>query len=108
MSKNQNVETEVVEEQIVTADGNPVEVIEKEGFGKKALNFVKKNGKKIAIGAVGVGLAVGGFILGASKKRSSDVVVNVDGLEIVDLDDPAHYEDVASAEVIADDDVTNE
>lgn len=107
MSKNQNVEvTEVVEEQIVTADGNPVEVIEKEGFGKKALKFVKKNGKKIAIGAAGVGLAVGGFILGASKKRSSNA--DVDGLEFIDLDDPAHYEDVASAEVIADDDVTNE
>lgn len=99
MSKNQNVETEVVEEQIVTAEGNPVEVIEKEGFGKKALKFVKKNGKKIAIGAVGVGLAVGGFILGA-KKRSSDV--DVDGLEFIDLDDPEHYED-SSAEVIADD-----
>ena len=104
MSKNQNVETEVVEEQIVTADGNPVEVIEKEGFGKKALKFVKKNGKKIAIGAAGVGLAVGGFILGASKKRSSDAA----DLEFIDLDDPAHYEDVTSAEVIADDDVTNE
>lgn len=99
MSKNQNVETEVVEEQIVTAEGAPVEVIEKEGFGKKALKFVKKNGKKIAIGAVGVGLAVGGFILGA-KKRSSDV--DVDGLEFIDLDDPAHYED-DTAEVIADD-----
>lgn len=99
MSKNQNVETEVVEEQIVTAEGAPVEVIEKEGFGKKALKFVKKNGKKIAIGAVGVGLAVGGFILG-SKKRSSDV--DVDGLEFIDLDDPAHYED-DTAEVIADD-----
>ena len=105
MSKNQNVETEVVEEQIVTAEGAPVEVIEKEGFGKKALKFVKKNGKKIAIGAVGVGLAVGGFILGSSKKRSSDA--DVDGLEFIDLDDPEHYED-SSAEVIADDDVTNE
>lgn len=100
MSKNQNVETEVVEEQIVTAEGAPVEVIEKEGFGKKALSFVKKNGKKIAIGAVGVGLAVGGFVLGA-KKRSSDV--DVDGLEFIDLDDPAHYDDGTSADVIADD-----
>ena len=102
MSKNQNVETEVVEEQnLVTAEGASVEVIEKEGFGKKTLKFVKKNGKKIANGAAGVALAVGGFILGSSKKRSSDI--DVDGLEIVDLDDPAHYEDVTSAEVIADD-----
>lgn len=99
MSKNQNVETEVVEEQIVTADGAPVEVIEKEGFGKKTLKFVKKNGKKIAIVAGGVILTVGGYILGSSKKRSSDVA----DLEFIDLDDPAHYEDGTSAEVIADD-----
>ena len=101
MSKNQNVEvTEVVEEQIVTAEGAPVEVIEKEGFGKKALKFVKKNGKKIAIGAAGVGLAIGGFVLGSMKRSSG---VDVDGLELIDLDDPAHYEDETSAEVIADD-----
>ena len=106
MSKNQNVETEVVEEQIVTAEGAPVEVIEKEGFGKKALKFVKKNGKKIAVVAAAIAIGGAGYLFGASKKRSSDV--DVDGLEIVDLDDPAHYEDVTSAEVIADDDVTNE
>lgn len=105
MSKNQNVETDVVEEQIITAEGAPVEVIEKEGFGKKTLKFVKKNGKEIAIVVGGIALAIGGYIFG-SKKRSSDV--DVDGLEFIDLDDPAHYEDVTSAEVIADDDVTNE
>ena len=104
MSKNQNVEvTEVVEEQIVTADGAPVEVIEKEGFGKKVLKFMKKNGKKIAIGAAGVGLAIGGYVLGSSKKGSSDAA----NFEIIDLDDPQHYDDEASAEVIADDEVTN-
>lgn len=63
---NENMKNEVIEEV------NEVEEIEetKEGFLTKAKGFVKRNGKKIAIGAVGiVGL---GLAYGLGKKSSED------------------------------------
>lgn len=83
---NENIKNEVIEE---------VELVEetvetKEGFLTKAKSFVKRNGKKIAIGAVSVvGLGVA-YALG--KKSSGDSeefeIDDVDGdLIEIEIDD---------------------
>lgn len=76
--KNEVIEVEEIEETTET----------KEGFLTKAKGFVKKNGKKIAVGAVtivGLGLAYG---LG---KKSSE--------ETAEPEDEIEYDDVVFEEV---------
>lgn len=66
----------------VTVDEVIEEVVEtKEGFLTKAKSFVKRNGKKIAIGAVSVvGLGVA-YALGKNSSEGSEVFEdeNIDG-----------------------------
>lgn len=87
---NENKMNEVIEE---------VETIEettetKEGFLTKAKGFVKKNGKKIAVGAVGiVGL---GLAYAIGKKSSEETEISE---EIECEDDDPELESITESEV---------
>lgn len=87
---NENKKNEVIEE---------VETIEettetKEGFLTKAKGFVKKNGKKIAVGAVGiVGL---GLAYAMGKKSSNETEISE---EIECEDDDPELESITESEV---------
>ena len=95
MKSNQN-ETNDVKDVVVTPEGNAVEVVEKEGFGKKALGFVKKHGKKIVVGAGLVTATVVGYLLGSKKGSNSG------DLEFIDLDAVCSDEDDVDVDVSED------
>ena len=96
MAKNvEVVEEVVVDDQLTTAEGASVEVIEKESFGKKALNFAKKNWKKAVVGAIGIGAAIGGYALGKKSNAST-------GIELIDLDDASIGDDAEVADILSD------
>lgn len=95
MAKNVEVVEEVTEDQLTTAEGASVEVIEKESFGKKALSFAKKNWKKAIVGAIGIGAAIGGYCLGKKSNAST-------GIELIDLDDASTGDDAEVADILSD------
>lgn len=75
MAKNEAVEVEAVE----VVENNEEK---KDGFFGKVKKFVKKHGKKIAVGCgIAAGAAVG-FALGDRHARSN----SSDDLELIDLD----------------------
>lgn len=76
--KNEVVEVEAIEETTET----------KEGFLTKAKGFVKKNGKKIAVGAVtivGLGLAYGLGKKSSEETEESDEEIDYDDVEFEEL-----------------------
>ncbi len=95
MAKNvEVVEEVVVDDQLTTAEGASVEVIEKESFGKKTLKFAKKNWKKAVVGAIGIGGVIGGYCLGKKSNAST-------GIELIDVDDASIGDDVEVADTLS-------
>lgn len=70
MKKEETTTNEIMETQEVKTDGEVTqEEPKKEGIGSKVLNGAKKHGKKIAAGAVAIGVGIVCYALGARSGK---------------------------------------
>ena len=68
--ENKNIK---INEEIVEVEFEEKTQVEQEETRKdKAVNWVKRNGKKVAVGAAGLALAGLGYLAGLKKRRTMD------------------------------------
>ena len=93
--KKEIINTEEVE--VMETEQEVVETETKENLWTKGKNWVKRNGKKIGVGALAIGMGIGGYVVGQLKKTADEAEDCCEDCDENEYDDP-EFEAVDSEE----------